>query len=610
MIICIDKAMVLKDRHGDPVGRLTLRAEDETGTVELALVKKISPRRACFSGGKWRADLSWEEAPDDFAKICLSVSGRSGAGKLKRIFLKLASSAGGGALARGARSLFIGTGMNNPDGVFSLAARRTNASSLLALAFNPSSAKALLAGIGAPAEDFSEFKAYAGGLEAGFAPMMSLRAARRYEIVMAEGSDPFSLLETYGGYLARCARKNQEICTGWNSWDYYGGAVSMRDILSELDAINASPLKNKLKYCAIDMGWACAWGDWNPNRKFPADFKDIAGAIRKKGFVPGIWFAPLQCSIYTGLARFRQDLFIKSAAGSPEMFKEGVLLDFTLPEVQDMLRGWFGAARRAGFELFKIDYIYKNYLQKIEQAGDPARGRAGMVRAGLGAIRDAVGDDAHILNCGAPAEAALGLVDSSRVSVDIHAFWGHVRHNAAQIAVKLWQNGRLWTIDPDFALARSAATSSDRFLNYVYQKQPLQNDGNFWMAGEEASFSELQTLLALVHIAGGNVFVADSIRRLNRRGIRALSRLFPPLQGGTTALDLFADYETAPRFWANRSGALNRLAIFNWDDHPRPIHVPRGVNLPARGRNLLTGRKVPVSSRTVMPARSALLLDI
>ena len=130
------------------------------------------------------------------------------------------------------------------------------------------------------------------------------------------------------------------------------------------------------------------------------------------------------------------------------------------------------------------------------------------------------------------------------------------------------------------------------------------------MAGEEASFSELQTLLALVHIAGGNVFVADSIRRLNRRGIRALSRLFPPLQGGTTALDLVADYETAPRFWANRSGALNRLAIFNWDDHPRPIHVPRGVNLPARGRNLLTGRKVPVSSLTVMPARSALLLDI
>ena len=612
MMISFENGMFLKNRTGKIFGEIKLCVEDGRGTRNLRLKKKLFTKGAFFSDEKWHIIVNCKETPSSFLRIKLNVSGRPGSGTLKRIFCKIlpVRSHAGNIFSAGSLALFIGMGMNNQDGVFNLKGHKAQESSLLTLVYNPSSSTAFLTGIGSPTEDFSAFKVANNSIEAGFAPLGKLSATREYELVLATGNDPFKLLNSYGDILGKYARKNQEICTGWNSWDYYGGSLAMDDVRRELKAINNSPLKGKLKYCVIDMGWARAWGDWRLNRKFPSDFRTVVREIEKMGFVPGLWFAPLQCSIYTQLGRHRQDLFIKSPAGSPEMFKEGALLDFTLPEVQDILRDWFGAAHKAGFKLFKIDYIYKNYLMNMSLYSNPARGRAGVIRAGINAIRDAVGNDAHIMNCGAPAEAMLGLADSSRVSMDIHTFWGHIRHNASQIAIKLWQNGKLWTIDPDFALIRCRETTSDRFPNFIYPKQSLKKRGSHWMAGKEASYSELQTLLTLVRITGGNVFLSDSICRLNKKGIEALGKLFPPLEGETKALDLFSGYETAPRFWSSKSGSRNQLAVFNWDDKANPINVPRNINIPSRGRDVFSGKNIAITDKTLMPARSAFFLDI
>ena len=174
------------------------------------------------------------------------------------------------------------------------------------------------------------------------------------------GPDPLALLDDYGNHLARFARPPSGPQTGWNSWDYYAGAVSMADVRREMAAINASPLRGRLRHIVLDMGWEQSWGEWTPNRRFPGRFRTIAREIEAAGFVPGIWVAPLQCHMFSPLGRHRQDLLVPRENGTPVTEGQHAIFDFTLLEVQAILADWFGAMRAAGFRLFKLDYVYKS----------------------------------------------------------------------------------------------------------------------------------------------------------------------------------------------------------------------------------------------------------
>ncbi|MFC1714448.1 hypothetical protein ACFL6S_12335, partial [Candidatus Poribacteria bacterium] len=321
---------------------------------------------------------------------------------------------------------------------------------------------------------------------------------------------------------------------------------------------------------------------------------------------PGIWVAPLQAHIFSLLGRHQQDLLIKSSPGSPITVDQQALLDFTLTDVQDILRKWFTGMRDAGFRLFKLDYIYKSYLDAMESYSDNTRGKAGFVRKGLEIIRDAVGDDSHILNCGAPVESALGIGDSSRATIDIHTFWGHIKSNASQLSARLWQNGKLWRIDPDFAVIRSSETTDDPLPNYIYSRRPLVEGQSYWMAGPEATYSELLVWLTQIYLSAGNMFLSDSLAQLNRKGFDTLAKLFPPQEESARPLDMFVN--STPRFWYAQSD--NLLGVFNWKDQEAPIAIPSGIDLPSQGVDIWTGEEKAVSNSETMPPRSAWLLKL
>jgi hypothetical protein len=128
------------------------------------------------------------------------------------------------------------------------------------------------------------------------------------------------------------------------------------------------------------------------------------------------------------------------------------------------------------------------------------------------------------------------------------------------------------------------------------------------MAGPEATFSELKVWLTVVHMCGGDIFLSDSIARLNSRGIAALRKLFPPMRQSARPLDLYDN--PIPRFWLSPSGSRNRLAVFNWDDREAPIAIPRGLNLPSKGIDVWTGKRIAVGEGTAMAPRSAYLLKV
>ena len=507
-----------------------------------------------------------------------------------------------------ARALVFGASSGAPDGVLALGSAAPVEGTLAVVLYHPRAGAALLFGLGGPAADFSRFRLDGEGLRAGFAVDRELHRDEVFPLVFGGAPDPLALLDSYGGHLARFARPSVPPQTGWNSWDYYGGAVSMADVRRELRAIKASPLGDLLRWAVVDMGWEQAWGEWAPNRRFPGSLRTMACQIQGTGMEPGLWVAPLQCHIFTPLGRHRQDLLVPGPTGSPATVGQHALLDFSLDEVQHQLVAWFSGMRAAGFRLFKLDYLYASYLELLSRCADATLGKAAVVRRGLAAIRQAVGDESHLLNCGGPVEASLGLADSARVTTDIHTFWGHVRFNARELAARLWQNGRLWRIDPDFAVIRAAGTTRDRFPNYVHQRRPLAPGQGHWMAGPDATRDELNVWLTQVYLSAGNLFLGDSVARLEPQGIADLARLFPPLTHSARPLDLFSS--AIPRYWLAADGERSLLGVFNWEDETMPLVSSAGPDLPTAGVDLHCRARIALDSAATMPARSALLLEV
>ncbi len=491
----------------------------------------------------------------------------------------------------------------------------SEASNLVAVLGARGKSPALLFGSTGVAQDPSYFKVEGGKLLAGFEVNRAVEGDVSYGLQFGTGDCRLGLLDAFGESLKGVARQGGATPTGWNSWDYYGGGLSMKELRKEMAAINDSPLKGKLKYFTLDMGWEETWGVWEPNRRFPGTFKAIAGEIRKAGFTPGIWTSPLQVGRFTEIARMRQDLFVRYPDGRVVIDERqtpighALFLDYSKDEVCDLVSGWFREMRKGGFDLFKVDYIYACFLDVLKDTTVPI-GKVEFARRILQSVRDGVGEDAHIINCGAPPEGAIGVTNSSRVSSDIHNFWGHVRNAAGQICIRAWMDKRLWTIDPDFAIIRSnGENTNDKWLNFPYHSRPYSPE-DWWMTGPEAAERELMVWLSLVRVTGGTTFLSDSIYRLDKRVVKLLAKLFPPLTVTGRPVDLFESGAGPARVWHSADPKRPTVGVFNWEDTAATVELPEGLKLPKEGKDFWTGQKVAIGRKVELAARSCLLVEV
>lgn len=484
---------------------------------------------------------------------------------------------------------------------------------IMGLLYRPASRETWLAGMDGLHADRTAILLNRDRLWAGWRPERALEGTQHFKLTIGLHADPLALLRAYGARLAPLGHGQDALPTGWNTWDFYGGAIRMTDVRREMDALHTLECRSALQYLTIDMGWETAWGDWIPNRRFPARLRTLADKLKAAGWRPGIWVAPFQVSLFTPLARSRQDLFLRHPSGSLIIVETdtpcgpSLLLDFSLPEVQSLIRRWFGNMRKAGFELFKIDYLYLKYLEQARQGRNPV-GQVAFLRAFFKTLREAVGPNAHILNCGGLKEAALGYADSARVTIDIHNFWGHIRNNATQLAQSFWMHRNLWVNDPDFAIVRTPGTCKTRYLNMPHATGPLTNDQPFWMRGEPASQAEMRLWLSVVRLNGGSLFLSDSIQSLATEGRADLQRLFPPLSAGFDPLDLFE--RKRPGIWLARDRNRPTLGLFNWNDQPETLALPPPLNQPLPAIDFWSGERLRLKGTVDLPARSGRLLEL
>ena len=437
-------------------------------------------------------------------------------------------------------------------------------------------------------------------------PGASVRTA---PIVALSGSSGTDLMAEYGElWHQRLERKpRRRPMTGWNSWDYYAGAVT-RPVMDENLSAARELLGDGSHVLVIDEGWEQQWGTWEANAKFPGGLEDFARHVGDEGWTPGIWTAPLLVNTYNPLYLEKPEWFAARADRQvqADSYSYGPMayLDVTRPEVLDHIEGIFRRLRGLGFEYFKVDFCH--CILAAERFCDRGVGRADLIRRAFAAIRLAIGQDAYLVSCGAPYESVVGLADAVRSTGDIHIHWGHVLRNAAALSVRWWMQGKLWNCDPDFLVVRGPDTA---LPPYAKRKVvgPLGLETG-WLAGREFSEMEARTYALLVHLTGGDVILSDPLRQLRPEGLDILRAVRTPRAAAAVPVDLFESEQDLPRIWISRTEEDTLVGLFNWSDKPARVDFdPAHHGLRGQPVDFWTGQPVQ-NLPTRMARRSSVAL--
>jgi hypothetical protein len=359
---------------------------------------------------------------------------------------------------------------------------------------------------------------------------------------------------------------------GWNSWDYYFNTVSEEDVQENLSFIQADPkLRAALKAVVVDDGWEACVGEWYSNYRFPSGLAALAENIRSHGLIPGIWTNGAQTESLSVPGLRHPEYFIPDEFGIPLTSDGRNILDPTHPATEQFILDTYTRLYQAGFRMFKVDFI--STIVSGKTFYDPACGPYEAVRRLIRLIRQAVGPDSHIVGCSFPAECGPGLVESSRISVDIHNHWLHVLWIMEFMQARFWQNGRLFRSDPDMLLVRGSETSLEAETNvfnpwnYVPPRQ-----GRFasrWRRGPVFSYDEAETWANLVEFSGGDIMLGDRLSMLNEKGLSLVYSHLQPHNCAAVPLDL-GDGEVAELWYDQDTHSL--LAV-NTQDIQRELTV-------------------------------------
>ncbi|HYI50719.1 MAG TPA: glycoside hydrolase family 36 protein [Microbacterium sp.] len=274
-------------------------------------------------------------------------------------------------------------------------------------------------------------------------------------------------LEAYGDRFgaASGARVGALAPRVWCTWYRYFEEVTAADVLENLRAIEERRLP--VDVVQIDDGWSLGTGEWTkPNPRF-GSLRDAVHAIRDSGRRAGLWLAPFSVGSESDLAHQHPD-WLTGPAGH-NWGDDLVGLDLTHPGVRSYLIDVFTGVRDLGVDYLKLDFLYSGAVDGLRHDRDATPTAA--YRSGLSLIRQTMGDQVYVLGCGAPILPSVGLVDAMRVSPDTFHEGGEDGSQGLRGRMSLeargWQDGRLWTNDPDCLVARPEFVLRDEWAEVV-----------------------------------------------------------------------------------------------------------------------------------------------
>jgi alpha-galactosidase len=258
----------------------------------------------------------------------------------------------------------------------------------------------------------------------------------------------------------------KQIPPGWCSWSCYFSHVTEDDVVENVEA--ARRLALPIEIAQVDGGSAAAIGDWLEVRHGFGSLPRLAERIASAGMRPGIWTAPFLVSPHSALARVHPDWLVRGADAGVHWDQRMRILDVTHPAAAEHLVEVFRTLSDWGFSYHKIDFLYAGAIDG-RRHGDASALEA--YREGLRRIRDAVGQDAILLACGAPLLPSIGLCDAMRIGPDVLPESPDGQPDLESLiritGLRSWMNGRLWVNDPDCLVVRPEITERESLASYL-----------------------------------------------------------------------------------------------------------------------------------------------
>ena len=378
-------------------------------------------------------------------------------------------------------------------------------------------------------------------------------------VLLLVSNDPFHALETYAEKTARLHNvKLNPVVNGWCSWFHTGPQSTEDDQLRNAEFIARHLKPFGMDTVQVDDGYQRARGDWEGNDRYPHGMKWLAGKLHGLGLKAGIWVAPCVIDADTAIAHQHSDWLVHDVEGNLQTLASGsgkYALDITHPGALRWVRDLFHTiAQDWGYDFIKLDFVEWSILA-ASRYYDPTFSKAQAYRRLLSAIREAVGPDRHILDCG-PSNISLGLVDSVRIELDHATGWQQYAqdpNSAAPAAAKRYYfNGRMWINDADHVLL------------------------------QRMSLAQGQAAASIIALSGGTTISGDRLVELDGPRLDTLRRILPAWGKAARPLDLFE--KQFPEIFALRvegaSEAWHVLGYFNWDER---AHASRDFDLARLG---------------------------
>ena len=284
-------------------------------------------------------------------------------------------------------------------------------------------------------------------------------------LVVLEGEAVESLLERYGSLIntENKIKISPWNPVGWCSWYQYFGKLEWQDILKNLD-IAKNEKGFPFELFQIDDGYEQDIGDWMTTKQGYPPICELAQAIKSRGFIPGIWTAPTSVAETSRLFAEKPGWMVSENSSLKLSYKAWgkkiYALDMTNPDAKNWLFETFRTLKKAGFDYFKIDFLFSAAMSGTRQKNvTPIQA----YQEGLKVIRKAVGKS-FILGCGAPLLPSAELVDGMRIGEDTAPYWktkpspfqGPNAYFALKNAIlRQFMHRKLWLNDPDCLLLRS-----------------------------------------------------------------------------------------------------------------------------------------------------------
>src|SRR5574340_1126193 len=394
-------------------------------------------------------------------------------------------------------------------------------------------------------------------------------------------SDPDPL----GVYLDAVAREHgldgtppRPIPAGWCSWYQYYTAITAEDVRSNLEKIADGRRGVPLDLCQIDDGFQTRVGDWFSFKDtFPGGVAPLASEITRVGLTPGLWLAPFILDRRSTFYHEHPQFILRTERGNPVNAGFGwnrltAAIDLTAPgALEESCRAAGTAVRDWGFSYLKLDFLYAAALPGRRH--DPTQTREQIMRMGMQALREVVGDQTSLLGCGLPLGSGISLVDAMRVSADVNGAWEPEFHG-----IKAFIRD-----EPAMPSARNA-------IQNTLTRAPLHqrwwvNDPDCLLLRPDTKLteSEVQTLTTVIGLSGGSLLVSDDLACLPESRQRMAQVILPLIGKRPDVLDLLE--EPTPRrlrlTLSGPHGPWTVAARFNWQETPEPwSFTPADFGLP------------------------------